>query len=388
MAKEHSQQFLKRRRFLTFLPVLVIPFIVVLFWLLGGGKGTAALQPAVKTGLNTQLPDANLKAGSPIDKLSFYRAADADSVKRENLLRMDPNYKDTGSSLKLAQYHHSSSSFSESRIQSKLAQLQQQLEEPVIPRHYKESAIAIEPDPFQSMPLSANTRKMDPQMEAINGTLEKILDIQHPERVKEKSTLKRTNVFAVSTMPGDFDNTYVGLKDTSKKVAGFYGESNSSNTLSEPNAIKAVVQETQVLQNGSRIKLRLLVDVYVAGIRVLAGNFVYGIVSVEGERLSIHIPGILYENNLLPVSLSVYYMDGIAGIYVPGSINRDVAKQAADNSLQSIGIISMDQSLKGQATAAGISAAKSLLSKKVKQINITAKAGDKVLLKDDKDQNQ
>jgi conjugative transposon TraM protein len=126
----------------------------------------------------------------------------------------------------------------------------------------------------------------------------------------------------------------------------------------------------------------------VAGIRVPAGNFVYGIVSVEGERLSIHIPAIQYENNVLPVSLSVYYMDGLSGIYVPGSINRDVAKETADNSLQSIGIISMDQSLKGQATAAGISAAKSLLSKKVKQVNVTVKAGDRVLLKDDKDQSQ
>ncbi len=71
MEKEHSQQFLKRRGFLTFLPALVIPFIVILFWLRGGGKGTAASSTDVKAGLNTQLPDANLKAGSPVDKLSF-----------------------------------------------------------------------------------------------------------------------------------------------------------------------------------------------------------------------------------------------------------------------------------------------------------------------------
>ena len=42
----------------------------------------------------------------------------------------------------------------------------------------------------------------------------------------------------------------------------------------------------------------------------------------------------------------------------------------------------MDPSLKAQAAAAGISAAKTLLSRKVKQVKVMVKAGYKVLLKD------
>jgi hypothetical protein len=45
-------------------------------------------------------------------------------------------------------------------------------------------------------------------------------------------------------------------------------------------------------------------------------------------------------------------------------------------------LTSMDPSFKAQAAATGINAAKSLLSKKVKQVKVLVKAGYKVLLRD------
>jgi hypothetical protein len=75
-------------------------------------------------------------------------------------------------------------------------------------------------------------------------------------------------------------------------------------------------------------------------------------------------------------------MDGLAGIYIPGAITRDVAKQSADNGLQSIDMTSVDPSLKAQAATAGINAAKSLLSRKAKLIRVYVKAGYRILLKD------
>lgn len=74
-------------------------------------------------------------------------------------------------------------------------------------------------------------------------------------------------------------------------------------------------------------------------------------------------------------------MDGLPGIFVPGSINRDAAKGAVDNNLQLVEMTSMNPSLKAQAAATGISAAKNLLSRKVKQVKVTVKSGYKVLLK-------
>jgi conjugative transposon TraM protein len=126
----------------------------------------------------------------------------------------------------------------------------------------------------------------------------------------------------------------------------------------------------------------LLNDIYINGSIIPKGNFVFGIASLNGERLEAGINSIRYNNSLYPVKLEVYDMDGLAGIYIPGAITRDVAKQSVDNNLQLMELSTMDPSLKAQAAAAGIGAAKSLLSKKVKQIKVVVKAGYRVLLKD------
>ena len=82
------------------------------------------------------------------------------------------------------------------------------------------------------------------------------------------------------------------------------------------------------------------------------------------------------------MQLSVYDLDGMEGIYIPGAITRDVAKGSADRALQGI-INTLGPSLGAQAASAGIEAAKTLLTKKVKQVKVTVKAGYQVLLKDD-----
>ena len=109
---------------------------------------------------------------------------------------------------------------------------------------------------------------------------------------------------------------------------------------------------------------------------------VSGLVSLENERLQVEIGSIRYNNSLFPVKLEVYDMDGLAGIYIPGAISRDVAKQSADNSLQLMELTTLVPSLKAQAAAAGINTVKSLLSKKVKQVKVMVKAGYRVLLRD------
>ncbi len=93
--KTHSQQFLQKRKFLIALPILVLPFITLMFWALGGGKvnDAQAQQPTTKEGLNLELPDAYLKDDKTLDKLSYYEKAASDSAKLEELMKNDPYYK-------------------------------------------------------------------------------------------------------------------------------------------------------------------------------------------------------------------------------------------------------------------------------------------------------
>jgi hypothetical protein len=100
------------------------------------------------------------------------------------------------------------------------------------------------------------------------------------------------------------------------------------------------------------------------------------------ERLNVEINSIRNGNSVYPVKIEVYDMDGINGIYIPGTISRNVAKQSADNSLQTMQLTTLDPSLAAQVAAAGISTVKNLLSKKVKLVKVMVKAGYKILLKD------
>jgi len=65
---------------------------------------------------------------------------------------------------------------------------------------------------------------------------------------------------------------------------------------------------------------------------------VYGATTLNGERLNIKINSIRYHHSLLPVALTVFDSDGINGIYIPGAITREVAKQSAGRAVQGIGL--------------------------------------------------
>lgn len=417
MKENHSPKFLRQRKMMLALPVLVIPFVTMAFWALGGGQGNANKNLAEnKQGLNLQLPDANLKDDKNADKLAFYNEADADSLKREEHLRNDPYYKDsisimqhsilpdTGNlltavpaykGLNYSPYKQTTEA-NEQRIYQKINEINKQINQPETSAASLTSAnqipgeneqFANEVDRLQGMMQQMNdNQQSDPEMEQLNGTLEKILDIQHPDRVKdklkEKSLKNKEQVFIISKQPV---KNNISLLDTSKNKQQsenkFYGLEKQNNS-EEQNTIEAVVHQTQTLVNGAVVKMRLLNDVYLNGSLVPKGNFVFGIAELNDERLEININSIRNNNSVFPVKLEVFDMDGLPGIYIPGAISRDVAKQSTDNSLQLMELTSMDPSFKAQAAATGINAAKSLLSKKVKQVKVLVKAGYKVLLMD------
>jgi conjugative transposon TraM protein len=418
MENQHSAKFLRRRKMLLVLPLMVIPFITLAFWAMGGGKGTADMnQSNTNAGLNLQLPNANLKDDKNEDKLSFYKEADADSLKREELLRNDPYYKDsilakqttlmdaTGNLNNQASAvnglnnspYKTSTDVNEQRIYKKVDELNRQINQPETAYHNlsnqnqpndNNEGFSNEVDKLHNMMQVINDKEeADPEMQQLNGTLDKILDIQHPQRVKdklkEKSLQQKEVVFAVSKIPVA-DN--ISLLDTSKHKAesnaGFYGIDDNESQSEEDNAIEAVVHANQTLVNGAVIKLRLTTDIYISGSLIPKGNFVYGIASLNNERLEIEVNSIRNGNSLFPVKLEVYDMDGLPGIHIPGAITRDVAKQSADNGLQLMELTSVDPSLKAQAATAGINTVKSLMSRKVKQVKVLVKAGYKVLLRD------
>lgn len=391
MNEQYSEKHLRKRKFWLFLPVIIIPFATIFFWLMGGG--TIATTANKKSGLNLQLPNAQVRKDSAKDKLAFYLAADADSSKRLEQMRMDPYRKDTVTANRNTQlpsivYGQSNSKTAHTTnetgaIAIKIAAIQRQIaasdrQEPVY--------IENKPAPLTSIQKPATAiMSSEPEMDAINGTLDKILAIQHPQRGIVVSGSANQSSYVVSTGQGT-DTTYFGKGSTRKNQEAFYNDAASGKSNQE--AIAAIIPTDQTLQSGSVVKLELRVPITINGISLPAGTNVFGITSLNDERLLIRIPSIRYQNSLLPVSLNVYDLDGLEGIYIPGSISREIAKASADNAIQSVGISGFDLSLKTQAAAAGIGAAKTLLSKKVKQVRVSVAAGYQVLLHDNKQSGQ
>jgi conjugative transposon TraM protein len=434
-----SPKFLRQRRFVTVLPLLILPFITLMFWALGGGKTqTTTAETQKQQGFNMRLPDAYLKEDKTLDKMSYYNKAQADSARLRQLMKNDPYYQLSASDTKVkkpssgvSKYKRSNSerinpsSYNgtryqdphEAKVYQKLEELNTALNKASVA---SEPASSISPLPSASSNVSVNSSDIerleqmmhvmnqpgeeDPEMQKLNGMLERILDIQHPERVKEKirqtSAEKQGQVFAVSAASTDnpvflIDNRSVyGVESDSVNTYhtaavsnGFYGlEENEPEQSNANHAIEAVIHETQTLVNGSTVKLRLVSDIYINGVLIPKDHFLFGLASLNGERLQVTISSIRYQHSLFPVELSVYDLDGISGIYIPGAISRDVAKQSTEGAIQSMNLNSLNTSIGAQAANAGIEMAKTLLGKKIKLIKVTVKAGYQVLLRDEKQQ--
>ena len=434
--KTQTPKMLRQRKFLLILPLLVLPFMTLMFWSLGGGKvENTEAQPVMNKGFNMDLPDAYLKDDKPLDKMSYYDKAAFDSSKLEELMKNDPNYRKytspnngidgiQGDDISVSRNYARSGALmtspygsgisedsNEVKVYRKLAELDEAMNRVAAPivepaddtaknRSENTQVSTSDIDRLEQMMHSMTKQEgEDPELMQLNGMLEKILDIQHPNRVQEKirqtSETQKGQVFAMSVTGKEtpislldiaIDNR-VGINNTSTnqyQQNGFYSLDESVLTDGSQNAIQAVVHETQTLVAGSTVKLRLVNDVYINGILIPKDNFLFGEAKLNGERLDIEIGSIRYQNSLFPVQLSVYDMDGMNGIYIPGAITRDVAKQSADRTIQGIGMTTMDPSFGAQAASAGIEAARDLISKKVKLVKVTVKGGYQVLLRDEK----
>ena len=58
---------------------------------------------------------------------------------------------------------------------------------------------------------------------------------------------------------------------------------------------------------------------------------------MQGERLGIRITSLEHDGSIIPVELEVYDSDGQAGIFIPGSMEIDAAKEIGANMGSSLG---------------------------------------------------
>lgn len=146
------------------------------------------------------------------------------------------------------------------------------------------------------------------------------------------------NENAINT-PSDNDETQEVVKRT-RQTSDFF------NTLSEnepqSNLIKAIIDEDIKAVDGSRVRLRLLDDIEIGSVVMPKGSYIYAIMSGFGsQRVKGSVKSLLYKDELIKVSLSIYDTDGLEGLYVPSSSFRETSKEVASSAMS--GNISMNQ---------------------------------------------
>lgn len=100
------------------------------------------------------------------------------------------------------------------------------------------------------------------------------------------------------------------------------------------NMIKAMLDETLRVVDGSRIRIRLLDDVVLNENVIPKGTYLYATINGFGsQRVKAKVQSILVADQQINVSLSIFDNDGLEGFYVPSSTFRDLAKNAGSAAL-------------------------------------------------------
>ncbi|MBC6112496.1 conjugative transposon protein TraM [Pedobacter fastidiosus] len=332
-----------RRKILLVLPMLILPFMALAFYALGGGRDHSGV--AIKKGLNTSLPNANFKKDEPRDKMEFYQQTERDSGSKTS---------EVSSIADRLGFRREESVEKTKAIEEKLSLLERELARPQdaqqsLSRSRPIQVPGMKGDVDRLEVLMKNMQQgkgEDEEMKQLTGMLEKVLDIQHPQRVKD-SYLKQVN-----TAP---DSIF--------------------------KAIGATIPGKQKVVQGSTLKLVFQDSVVIGEQSFPKGQEVFGIVNLTNQRLLLDIKTIRVGKQIIPVDLSIYGLDGIRGLNAPEAVVSAAISGGADDAVRSLQLMGMDASVGTQVAGAGIDAAKSLFSKKVKRVKVKIPEGMSVLLR-------
>lgn len=350
-----NPEFRKKRKFYLVVPLLVLPFLTMAFWALGGGSGkTDRNKRTPQKGINMTLPSAQFKEQEANNKMDIYQSTAKDSAKKNygagsafmQQMGFEPSRVDSSiahqDKPKIASLKQNTSDIQSARISAKLAAINRQISQPSAPDESAYDDRSVK-KLNRMMKVMNSSQGEDPEMEQLNAMLTKIQAIQNPASVS-KPTVKRTDSAVFKAIP-------------------------------------AMIDGKQKVMNGGTVRLKLTDSIRIRGEFLPKGQLIFGASQVTNQRLLLTIENIRLDKQIIPVNLTVFSLDGMPGIPAPEADLGEAAGTGADNAVQSMQFMSMDASLGAQAATGGINAAKGLFSKKVHKIKVKLKDEYPVLLR-------
>lgn len=398
---------LTRKRTGKFLLYAQIPIIIFAVFIFSQVRTTFGATPEEQNqisnknpgGFNMDLPEPVI--GNALDKLSLIERAKEDSIKQAKESKPDFGIFNKGSK-KIDDQNDPDPNRARSveELQAKLNQVNAELDKRnTVPAPSTSYGNSYSYEDFQAQQKEKELQEMEgmvAQMEEtgleganaeladVNQTMDKMVKVMEMARAMEEG---RSLDSDLTNQPREERNVL-----EVKKVKDGFSDSNSdqfnelenySDYANLDNTFKASFFTEQTLMSGSTVKIKLDEDLFVNEMTIPKNTFLYGKVGLSGDRLRLAITSIKYKEYLFPVSLVAYDYDGMEGIHVPGSIERDLAKKETSSSIRSMDFTTMsfDQTVEDKAIESGSNFVKDLFSRKVRLVKVKVKPHHKILLK-------
>lgn len=236
----------------------------------------------------------------------------------------------------------------------------------------------------KSYELAAKYQKNGNNSGQTAQTEKKETSVRSGEKTMKAESVSNVQQAVVSALPQPQTDSAFIADYSGERNYGFHTAIGAAEA-SGKNTIAACVQGDQTLTDGQTVKLRLLEPMRVSGRTIPKGTPLVGAARLQGERLGITVTSLGYEGSIIPVELEVYDSDGQTGIFIPGSMEIDAAKEIGANMGSSLGSsinISTDAGAQlasdlGRGAIQGIS---QYISKRMRTVKVHLKSGYRVLL--------
>ena len=315
--------FLRNNKAQLLLPWGLLPFVVLIFYILGGGNPQDQKQVTkVQTGgqgVNYELPRADRSIEIP-DKMEAYQQEGNRVVTPDYQVDVSPDSLVLGTRAEASEAAAGESDLiSPDQLLAHIKQQEKQARQELEGSKQEKARRQERPVSKQASP-----QRPEPTTRLLNQTgieeLDRVFDA-NISLSRENDSLTVSLERAQRQLKQLVNKQGSRVELTKSRLNGFNGEETSGSP------IRAEVYETTTVLDGNRVKLRLLDEGRAGGMIVPGNTFVYGICQIKNERLHIHVTQIPVQDNFMPVDLSIHDLDGMEGLYVPDNAARKVAKE-------------------------------------------------------------
>ena len=365
------------RKYLVFAGMFLL-FIGCMWWIFAPSEKDR-LEKEKNAGFNTELPDPR-GAGIEADKITAYEQADMRRRQEEKMrtleefsamadggrqevttepvieLSPDTDYPSSGTSNRNGGSYRRSGSFSSSTaayndinatlgsfyetpkedpekeaLKAEVEQLRQAaaMQQPA-QMTYEEQVALLEKSyelaaKYTPGKDGAGTEKREETEPAANG------------RKARAVPVGQVSTPVVSSLPQPVSDSVLLARMAQTGYAGFHTAVGKTADGHTRNTIRACVHGDQTIRSGQSVRLRLLEPMRVGRYVLPRNSLVTGEGRIQGERLGIGIIQVEHDGIIIPVELAVYDNDGQEGIFIPGSMEANAAKEVAANLGQNLG---------------------------------------------------